>query len=333
MNHTFQRLLVVATVLGLNCAEAHADLLDDAKLVRPVLAAKYEAAYAHVEINTVERFVRAPGDPTWIETCEYLSNGNLLRKTAKTTQPDRPGIKVGRVGVVAVSSDYGFQANQADTNAQFTLQDFKAIDKAGSSVTEKTSSRPLFAHGFIDAIKIDDLLSGKVPYARPTSATEATLDGKRVIKVALDVKAESEPQAEWLLYFLPNTWAFAGATQHMPGGVGFEYRISYLDDDPFRLKSFRRWIVRDRERGAKFDFNEIDVTSINFRTVPEAEFRMTVFGIEEPAIARSRGLRSPLLWINGLIFAGLGIWLAVLAHRRRKRGGESTGRQNIAPQR
>lgn len=311
--------LVVSAVLGLTCSEAIADLLDDAKAMRPALGAKYEAAYAHVEMHGSEKVTDERH--RWTQACQYLRNGDLVRKTATTTLTNLPGMKVGGAGVLAVNSQYFFQATKADANAPFTIDEFRPREAEHSSLPEKTSCRPAFVSSHLGGVSIDDLLTQKAPYARPVSAAEATLDGKRVIKVVVEVKHEGSEPVQWHLFFLPDSWAFAGARQTIGGGWNsvIEYRVGYAGDDPLRIKSINTWRTSNNAPQVKQDQTDIEITSIEFRDVPESEFRLAALGLEEPAVARARAWRARLLWINALAFGGLGVLFAVLSLRRRRR--------------
>lgn len=311
--------LLIALALSLTASSAAADLLDDAQKMRPILGEQYEEAYSHVEMHAVGKSTRS----------EYLRNGELLRvTTTKTTKTDS-GLKVGGVAVIAVSPDYRFQAGKADANQPFKLAEFHPLTAETVLIDEITSCRPVFAYGYLDLVRVDNLLTGRNPRARPISAAETTLDGKRVIKVVVDVTAEGGESLEWQLFFLPGSWALAGATQPMMGGSTFHYKTSYHNDDPLRLQSFKRWRTTIDAPQVKKDQSDIDITSINYRTVPESEFRLTALGLEEPVINRPSPWWWKLLWINALIFGTLGIWFAILAVRRRRRAGASDDRLDV----
>ncbi|MGB7160921.1 MAG: DUF1559 domain-containing protein [Tepidisphaeraceae bacterium] len=269
-------------------------------------------------MRTVQVTTNASDFARWADRCEYLRNGTLLRKIATTIETDRKGIPAGRVGVIAVGPGYRWQANKAYPSASFEMVHFAPPDAEEIFLSERTSCAPLFAYGYLDAIRVDDLLTEKQEGHRLISVAEATLDGKRVIKAISEVPGEGGGKLHWDLYFLPNNWALVGATQRLPG-MTFEFRSVYENDDPLRLKSFKRWVVTQDAPGTKTEHLDVDVESLAFRTVPESEFRLTALGLEEPAAARPETRWSPLLWINALIFAGLGIWLAILANRRRRR--------------
>jgi hypothetical protein len=225
-------------------------------------------------------------------------------------------MNVGDVGVLAVCSDYRFQAGKTAARSTFMLDDFKPTKAEDDFLTERTSCRPVFATSYLDAMKIDDFLTQKVSYARPTSAVKSTLEGKRVIKVVVQVDAEGGGHYEWPLYFLPESWAFAGASQDM-GGLVIEYRVGYESDDPLRVKSIKRWVSTTEAPQVKHDQLDIDVNSIAFRTVPDAEFRLAALGLEEPAIARMKQRRLVFVWTSAAVFGGLGVLFAVLYARRR----------------
>jgi hypothetical protein len=308
----------IATIVAtLRCENAGADLLADAKTVRPGLAAKYEAAYAHVEMRTVQTISNDSGVSRWVETCEYLRNGVHLRKTAKTSETDRKDIPPGRVGVIAVGPGYRWQANKPEPNAPFAMVNFKPPDQQQLFVAERTSCAPLFAYAFLDSICVDDVLTEK-KWGRPVSAALATLDGRRLIKVIADVKAKGGETVKWDLYFLPDNWALAGATERLPG-VTLEYRMTYENADPLRLKTFQRWTVIEDEPQHKTQQLNVDVLSIVSRDVPESEFRLTALGLEEPVIPGSKPRWTKYLWINALVFASLGLWFAFLSAQRRRR--------------
>jgi hypothetical protein len=311
--------------MTLCCATARADLLDEARTVRPALARKYAEAYAQVEIDAIEKSLNDSAGRDWIQNFKYKRNGDLFAAVGTTVHTDIPSVKSGRIGVVAVNRDYRFTADKAAASAKFSMGDFKSVkDDETEMALEMSSCRPLFAYGYLDTIPVDDLLTGKADYARPTAASETTLDGKKVIKVEVYVKAEGG-NVQWQLYFLPTTWALAGATQRFVDGPTLEYRIVYTDDDPLRMKSYRRWIALKDQPQVKKALIDTEVTSISFHRVPESEFRLAAFGLEEPALQRLPSPRAKMLWVNAAVFAALGVVLAVLSIRHRRRSGARAG--------
>jgi len=323
--------LLVLAALGLISSNATADLLDDARTVRPQLGAKYDAAYAHVEIRTVEKSTAVGNEHhnNWTQTCQYLRNGDLVRATGTLVESDLPGMRL--VGVLAACRDYHFQASQSRGNPNFVLQDFSPVKAGDDFLAERSSCRPVFASSHMDGIKVDDILTGKIAHPRPVSADEITLDGKRVIRVIaqFDPQQSGGQPIQWQLYFLPEQWAFAGASQPL-GRTVIETRIAYEGDDPLRLQSIKRWVSSTDAPQVRHDQVDTRVTSIAFRTVPEGEFRLAALGLEEPAVARTSRTRSVFVWISATVFGVLGILFAVMSVLRRRRSLAAAGARGAA---
>ena len=258
----------------------------------------------------------------------------MIRVSAKVLETSNPQIRVGGVGVMAANDRYRFQAAESSVPGSYKLIDFYDVEGESLSTFTMTSCEPLFAYGYIDGISVDRLLNG--PTGTAVSAQRTSLDGKEVVRVESEVKMGDGGLATWILYFLPDTWQWAGATSPGLGESVVQHRVTYDEAEPLKVATYEDWTTDpDAPEGARRDITSIKIESVEFREVPESEFTLDAIGLETPVLPSAEGKPpSPLAtgvapsgtdatssWmiISGvIILIVVGVACAVLAQRRKR---------------
>lgn len=305
-------------------ANLRADVLDRLRHEYPSASEQLEARYSQVKIKTSEQLTDEHGELLFTQRCEYVRDGNLVRKYRTVLKSQRSDTPVGYVAISGGSSEKYFIVSKRPGDEQFTVADYGSKNETDFAEHAQMSCSPLFASRFADVTNIREYLA--LPFVQLVSGHEVLLDGQRVLDVLVKETSENAPHADVHLYFLLDSWAFAGwtrpvlwANQKMsdPHDV-IHLRVTYSNNDPLKLSSVKRWISSTTAPGAKKDEEYITVESIEFGSTRTHEFTLAALGVDEPGTVRAES-NWLLVAVNVLIFTALGIWFALLAYRHKRR--------------
>jgi hypothetical protein len=302
-------------------------LLAEFRANYPNQSAKLDAMYSQVTIVTTETQWDQTGKFIWTYGCQYLRDGDRIRKIQNIIKSDYPEMPSGTVRALGGSSDKFFIVRKRDTQQHFAFTDFGPKVPDEFDFESKTECYPVFAVCNGDALNINEYVTRSD--VNLISADSTLLDGVRVNRIVTD-QTMADGRVRTQFFFLPETWAFAGWTrgveptnsssdpQHLS-----EIRVTYALQNPNRIESIDKWITSATDRRQKLSERMITVVSIQFGAVAPNSFSVASLGVSEPVLTPpSRPV--PWLLIGSIpIFFALGIWLTVLARRRSRLEGVS----------
>jgi hypothetical protein len=101
-------------------------------------------------------------------------------------------------------------------------------------------------------------------------------------------EATAEGTAPSRFWFLPEQlWALAGNEFELKGKDGtlvwIEARVHYEPGNPPRVKAVELFNRNSTNAAERRHYQKYEVLSLEFGKIPKEEFRITAFGLEEPA--------------------------------------------------
>ncbi len=287
----FLPALAMAIQLIVILAPVRAGLLEQFQSEYPIAAKKLDDIYLHSRIVTEENYRGDKNQFLWSQSCEYLRDGDFVRKFDTITKSDTANLPEGTKRALGGSSSKYFVISSKPPQKEFLLQDFGPLDSRKFAQQAASQCAPAFALTWVDAVQIPKWV--KESTTRLISAVPAELDGTPVIEVVVDDGATDQSRIRSRLYFFAKSWALAGATMPVVPGGGFdpkastqaiELRVAYANGDPSKLTSLRRW---ECFTGTDHRWNErfLEVKSIEFGAIQKSKFSLEDFGVREPVVS------------------------------------------------
>jgi len=265
------------------------DLLLRFKAEYPAAAKRLEDAYKHVRIKA--HHVSEERGGKLVEDAEYMRSGDSIRRVL--TQPHKVEVRGGNARTYFILSkprDGEFSITSYEANTQFVK-------------SSRLLYVPLVAPYCFYGNRVVDFI--KLPEVTLKSASSTTLDDEDVIEVVLQTSTPKGPTVQ-RLWFLPESWALSGFQLGLSGAPSerLASRATYEPGQPPKLKSLDLWL----NRGERKTQNEhYEITEIEFTDIPESEFRVTAFGLDEPATLREGRGYLWFLLIATIVLVVLGV--------------------------
>jgi hypothetical protein len=247
------------------------DLLPRFKAEYASAAERLEEAYRHVQIKA--RYSTDRKAEKIVREEEYLRSGDSVRRTL--AHSDKVEVRGG--------DHLKYFVLAKEPGQEFTIKSF------GPNTDFDKSSRLLYAplvapFCFYGNRVIDHVGLSTV---KLLSASQTKLDGENAIEVAME---GSSPKGSRLqrFWFDPESWALIGfqlaaSSVAPPKGASRDCRATYEKGQPPKLKVLEFWVS---DNGQRKQYERYEITDFEFKEIPESDFRVTAFGIDEPATTR-----------------------------------------------
>ncbi len=267
--------------------QVRAALLDDFRTQCPKALTKLQNAYSHSRAYGVHIVTDANGKLLWRKSFEIAWREKAIRDLDTMLESNESRLPAGSVFAFGGTAEKYFGMHRLEGVQGFTVDQFGP--QADFLVNARLNLAPLAAAYCRMTTSVPDMLADTAIHWQ--SARIDVVDKQKVIKIEYLKHLPERRTEEGYICFEPNTWAVVSyrftfrhddtSAEQTDRNLTGEGRVKYSEMQPVpKVSQVKSWRVRPGDRVE--DEVTDDVTKLEFVELPEDQFTLKAFGIEEP---------------------------------------------------